>query len=91
MCHPGRCAPPEPETGAQNLATSVLSDGPLSAETIQILNRSGLAEKFEKYPKQVFAALHKGLPTATEKDKLFALTELSFLYASRGGPKSYFP
>jgi len=40
---------------------------------MQILNRSGLAKKFQSEPAEVIAALNKGIPTAREADRLFAL------------------
>jgi hypothetical protein len=74
----------------RKLTADVFSGGTLSAETMQILNRSGLADKYESEPVEVIAAIHKGLPTAKETDRIFALAELSFLHASKGGDKSYF-
>jgi hypothetical protein len=65
------------------LAESVLAGEKLSAPTMQILNRSGLAGKFGDEPAEVIAAIHRGLPTAREPDRLFALAELSFLHAKR--------
>ena len=79
-----------PEQGYQSLTVNVLSGGSLSAETTQILNRFGLTEEFKDNPEEVIATLHKGLPTANEKDRVFALAELSFLHASKGGSKSYY-
>jgi pimeloyl-ACP methyl ester carboxylesterase len=74
----------------EKLTANVFSGDTLSAETMQILNRSGLAGKYGSEPAQVIAAIHKGLPTAREADRIFALAELSFLYASKGGDRSYF-
>jgi len=72
------------------LAESVLASEKLSAPTVQILNRSGLAGKFGDEPAEVIAAIHRGLPTAREPDRLFALAELSFLHAKRSGDTSFF-
>ncbi|MGV8075345.1 MAG: esterase/lipase family protein [Syntrophobacteraceae bacterium] len=80
----------DPKDVGRNLTASVLSGDNLSAETMQILNRSGLAARFESEPEQVIAAIHKGLRTAKETDRIYALAELSFLHASQGGDKSYF-
>ncbi len=74
----------------RKLTESVLSDDQLSAPTMQILNRSGLAKKYESEPGKVIAALNKGVPTAREADRLFALAELSFLHATKSGDRSYF-
>jgi pimeloyl-ACP methyl ester carboxylesterase len=74
----------------RQLTESVLSEDQLSAPTLQILNRSGLAKKFQSEPAEVIAALNKGIPTARDADRLFALAELSFLYATKSGDRSYF-
>jgi pimeloyl-ACP methyl ester carboxylesterase len=74
----------------RKLTESVLSGQNLSAPTMQILNRSGLADAFKDNPAGVIAALHKGMPTASEPDRLFALAELSFLHANRSRDRSYF-
>ena len=80
----------DPEAGNRTLTTSVLSGGALSASTTQILNRSGLAQQFQKNPAAVIAALHRGLPTAPPADQRFALAELSFLHGTRSGDSTYF-
>jgi hypothetical protein len=72
------------------LTASVLSGDTLSSSTSQILNRSGMAERFGTSPEQVIADIHKGLPTARESDRFFALAELAFLHASKSGDRSYF-
>lgn len=74
----------------QKLTASVLSGDTLSAPTAQILSRTGLEAKFKSEPVRVIATIHKGLPTANEADRLFALAELSFLHASHGGGTPYF-
>jgi hypothetical protein len=57
---------------------------------MQMLNRTGLAEMFRTHPAEVIAAIHHGVPTADETDRIFALAELSFLHASRSGDRSYY-
>jgi hypothetical protein len=42
----------------------------VSAPTAQILNRAGLGKKFQSEPAEVLAMLHRGLPTASETDRL---------------------
>lgn len=80
----------DPKQVQRILTASVLSGDEVSAPTAQILNRAGLSEEFRSHPAEVLAALHRGLPTATEADRLFALAELSYAYASRKGPKPYY-
>ncbi|MBA4390527.1 MAG: hypothetical protein C0399_06285 [Syntrophus sp. (in: bacteria)] len=92
----GGCATPvgvrylDPKQIQRNLTASILSSDELSVSTKHILNRSNLAEKFRSQPAEVLAALHKGLPTASDADRLFALAELSYAYASESGPRSYY-
>jgi pimeloyl-ACP methyl ester carboxylesterase len=92
----GGCATPvgvrqlDPKQVQRNLTANILSSDKLSSSTQQILNRANLTEKFRSQPAEVLAALHKGLPTAGEADRLFALAELSYAYASEKGPKEYF-
>jgi pimeloyl-ACP methyl ester carboxylesterase len=74
----------------RQLTESVLSEDQLSAPTLQILNRSGLAKKFQSEPAEVIGALNKGIPTVRETDRLFALAELSFLYATKSDDRPYF-
>jgi len=74
----------------RKLTENVLTGGNLSAPTMQILNRSGLAETFQNAPAEVIATLHQGMPTASESDRFFALAELSFLHAGRSRDSSYY-
>jgi len=74
----------------RKLTESVLAGENLSAPTMQVLNRSGLAENFNDTPADVISAIHKGMPTASEPDRLFALAELSFLHATRSGDRSHY-
>ena len=74
----------------RKLTANVLTHSSLSAPTMQILNRNGLAERFREAPEEVIARIHKGVPTENEADRLFALAELSFLHASREQDRSYY-
>ena len=80
----------DPKQFQRTLTANVLSSDEVSAPTVQILNRAGLGEKFRSKPAEVLASLHQGLPTASETDRLFALAELSFAYASKKGPRPYY-
>jgi pimeloyl-ACP methyl ester carboxylesterase len=79
-----------PREAYEKLSANVLSSDTLSAPTTQILNRAGLAERFKSEPAEVIDAVRKGLPMARAADRLFALSELSFLHASRSGDTSHF-
>ena len=74
----------------RKLTENVLSDQSLSAPTQQILNRSGLVDKFRLEPADAIEALRTGIPTASRSDRFFALAELSFLHADKGGDQSYY-
>ncbi len=80
----------DPKQVQRTLTTNVLSSDEVSAPTAHILHRAGLRERFHSEPEEVLAKLHQGLPTANETDRLFALAELSFAYASRNGPRQYY-
>jgi pimeloyl-ACP methyl ester carboxylesterase len=80
----------DPKEVQRTLTASILSSEGFSAPTMQILNRSGLLERFKKEPAEVLDSLHQSLPTASESDRFFALAELSFAYASQKGPKTYY-
>jgi triacylglycerol esterase/lipase EstA (alpha/beta hydrolase family) len=80
----------DPKQVQRNLTANILSSDELSASTQQILNRANLTERFRSDPSGVLAELHKGLPTASEADRLFALAELCYAYASEKGPREYF-
>jgi len=79
-----------PKEIQQNLTASILASSTLSASTKQILNRSGLATEFEEDPVGVLEKLHNGLPTASETDRLYALAELSYAYASKDRARPYY-
>jgi hypothetical protein len=54
------------------------------------LERSALGESFKSDPQTVFAELNSGLGKPDERDRLFALSELSFAYAEKSGNQSYY-
>ena len=80
----------DPKAVQRTLTANVLSTGKLSAPSVQVLNRFGLVDEFHHHPVQVIAKLHAGLPGVSEADRLFTLTETSFLYAGRSNDRSYF-
>jgi pimeloyl-ACP methyl ester carboxylesterase len=80
----------EPREAYRELTASVLSSARLSAPSLQIINRSGLADTYRKDPAAAIATLHQGLLTAREADRLFALAELSFLHATDSDDRRYF-
>jgi pimeloyl-ACP methyl ester carboxylesterase len=81
-------------------AQRILTANALSAATpsnwsLQVLQRNGLYDRFEKDPAATLAELHEELPQVGAgeerfQDRLFALSELSFLHAERSGAREYY-
>jgi pimeloyl-ACP methyl ester carboxylesterase len=74
----------------RELNADVLSTGKPSDYSTQILERSALTERFKNDPQTVLAELNSGLGKPDERDRLFALSELSFEYAEESGNQSYY-
>jgi pimeloyl-ACP methyl ester carboxylesterase len=92
----GGCATPvgvkrlDEQAAHRELNANVLSTGKPSDYSTQLLERSGLTESFKSDPQTVLAELNSGLGKPDERDRLFALSELSFDYAESSGNKSYY-
>ena len=74
----------------RELNANVLSTGKPSDYSTQLLERSALGERFKSDPQAVLAELNSGLGKPDERDRLFALSELSFEYAEESGNQSYY-
>jgi hypothetical protein len=74
----------------RELTANFLSTGKPSAYSTQILERSALSERFDEHPESVLAELNSGLGQPDERDRLFALSELSFAYAAQSQKQSYY-
>lgn len=79
-----------PRQVRRDLTANVLSTGQPSTFSVWVLQRLGLAEIFGSSPQSALAALHAGLAGTGDSDRLFALAELSFLQATRGGGRPYY-
>ena len=80
----------DPRTAQYELTANALNtDKPSSFSTRQLLNLD-LNELFEENPKEALAKLHKGLAPTGDEERVFALAELSFLYAEKSGDRSYY-
>jgi pimeloyl-ACP methyl ester carboxylesterase len=74
----------------RELNTNILSVGKPSDYSTQILERNALGERFKNDPEFVLAELNSGLGKPDERDRLFALSELSFAHAEESGKQSYY-
>jgi pimeloyl-ACP methyl ester carboxylesterase len=78
------------QAARRNLNANVLSSGKPSAYSTQILERAALSQRYKSEPEAVLAELNAGLGKPDERDRLFALSELSFAYAETSHDQSYF-
>ena len=74
----------------RELNANVLSTGKPSDYSTQLLERTALSERFKSDQPTVLAELNSGLGKPDERDRLFALSELSFKYAEESGNQSYY-
>ena len=79
----------EQEVYRQLTANALSGDQP-SSFSRQFLQRLSLADQYEKDPKGALAELHAGLGLPDERDRLFALAELSLIYARERNDQPYF-
>jgi triacylglycerol esterase/lipase EstA (alpha/beta hydrolase family) len=74
----------------QSLTANVLSaDKPSSFSARELMNRN-LYQRFEEDPAKALAEMHASLASEGDEDRIFALAELSFLYAEKSGDRSYY-
>jgi len=74
----------------RELNANILSTGKPSDYSTQILERSALTDRFKSDPQTVLAELNSGLGRPDERDRLFALSELSFAYAEASRNRPYY-
>lgn len=74
----------------RELNANVLSTGKPSEYATQLLERNALGERFAQDPERVLAELNSGLGRQDERDRLFALSELSFAHAEESRNRSYY-
>lgn len=82
--------PVDVQTGYRLMTENALSVGKPSEASKTVLRRLGLMDRFDKEPGTVLAELHGGLGSAGDDERLFALSELSFLHAERTGDRTYY-
>jgi pimeloyl-ACP methyl ester carboxylesterase len=79
-----------PRTAQYELSANALNtDKPSPFSARQLLNLD-LYELYQDNPKEALARLYKELAPTGDEDRLFALCELSFLYAEKSGDRSYY-
>jgi pimeloyl-ACP methyl ester carboxylesterase len=78
------------QTAYRALGANVLSSGEPSAYSKQLLERNALVKRYQQNPEQVLAELYSGLGKPDERDRLFALAELSFAHAQAAQDRSYY-
>ena len=74
----------------RNLDANILSTGKPSDYSTQLLERTALSDRFKSDPEFVLAELNSGLGKTDERDRLFALSELSFAHAEDARSQSYY-
>jgi hypothetical protein len=95
LCISG-CATPvgvtrlDTQAADRQLNANILSSGKPSDYSTQILERTALSDRFKSDPQTVLSELNSGLGKPDERDRLFALSELSFAYAEDSGNRSYY-
>src|SRR5262245_3150611 len=73
------------------LSVNALSAGEPSSWSKQVLHRNNLTEQFDDDPVATLAELHRRQQAVRlTADRMFALAELSFLYAERSGNRDYY-
>lgn len=78
------------ETSYRTLDANILSTGTPSIYSAQLLERMALVKRYKEQPEQVLAELYSGLGKPDERDRLFALAELSFAHAQGNQDQSYY-
>ena len=79
----------DPQDVHDLVSRSVLTSGKPSAATEQTLHRVGLADRFDDDPAGAIRQL-RGDGTDLSSDRLFALAELSFVYAQQENRRDYY-
>jgi pimeloyl-ACP methyl ester carboxylesterase len=87
---PVRVERADPRAVQREITANVLTSGEPSDRSLQVLQRLGLREQFEKDPAATLALLHEQLAEKGDQRRLSALAELSFYYADRSGDARYY-
>jgi pimeloyl-ACP methyl ester carboxylesterase len=87
---PVRVETSDPREVQREITGNVLTRGTPSDRSVQVLERLGLRERFERDPVRTLRLLHRQLLPKGDQRRLCALAELSFYYAEQSGDRSYY-
>jgi len=87
---PVRVERADPTSVQRQVTSNVLNSEQPSVLSVQLLQRLGLYTAFQEDPVGALRDLHAGLDGGGDRYRLFALSELSYLYAERSHDRSYF-
>ena len=80
----------EPRVAYHSLTANVLSaERPSSFSARELMNLNQY-ERFKDEPEKALAEMHAGLEAKGDEDRVFALAELSFVYAKDSGERSHY-
>jgi hypothetical protein len=79
----------DPRRVDREITRSALSSGEPSAQTVEVLTRLDLVDRFRTDRDGTLATLHQGLAPSGDADRLFALAELSFVRAEETGRRDH--
>ncbi len=74
----------------RSLTANVLTTGEASPPSRHVLARHNLHDRFASDPKDALAQLHEAVLADPDPRMLFALAELSFVHAERGGGRPHY-
>jgi len=80
----------EPRVAYHSLTTNVLSAQRPSSFSARELMNLNQYERFNEDPEKALAEMHAGLAAKGDEDRVFALAELSFVYANDSGERSHY-
>jgi pimeloyl-ACP methyl ester carboxylesterase len=87
---PVRVERTDPRGVQREITANVLTSGQPSDRSLQVLERLGLREQFERDPEATLAVLHEQLAESGDHRRLSALSELCFYHADRTNDPAYF-
>jgi len=80
----------DPREVANELNANAVTTGELSMESRWELNRLGISPDFEQDLPHTLEELRRGMGSGSDLDRLYALSEVSYLHAERARDRSYF-